>query len=89
MKRPFQMFHAILAKRFEALPGRSKVSRGEYVIEDSRSGKEFAMNRAWSMCFRPGQKVDMSMVFTENIKTTSCPGCRTESRVVGNELVRW
>jgi hypothetical protein len=83
------MFHTILAKRFEALPGNSKVGRREYVIEDHRSGKEFAMNRAWAMCFRPGQKVDMSMVFTQNMKTTSCPGCRTESRVADNELVQW
>jgi hypothetical protein len=84
-----QMFETILIKRFEKLRGRTKVLRKEYAIEDSRSGQELNRRREWSMLFRPGQKVDMSIIFKQSNTSTSCPGCQTESRAACDSVTEW
>jgi len=83
------MFETLLTKRFEKLQGYKKVLLKEYAIEDSRSGREISDKKEWSMCFRPGQKVDMSMVFKQSEASTSCPGCRTESESTNESVTEW
>jgi hypothetical protein len=84
------MLEIVLIKRFEKSPGHAKVLKGEYAIEDSLTGKDFTSNREWSMCFRPGLKVDMSMVFTDAIASeTSCPRCKTVINAPDNVQIQW
>jgi hypothetical protein len=83
------MFDTILAKRFEQLPGQNKVRRKEYALEDHQSGQELNASKQWSLCFRPGQKVDMSMIFRQNQASTSCPGCKTESHLADISTIEW
>lgn len=83
------MFEAILVICFERLPGKNKVIRREYAIEDSKSGRELSRDREWSMCFRPGLKVDMSMGFKQNQPATSCPSCQTESNAAETAAIQW
>jgi hypothetical protein len=85
----YQMFETILVKRFEHLPGKDKVVRKEYAIEESRSGRELTRNREWSMCFRAGQKVDMSMVFKQKQPATTCPGCQAETQAADAAIIQW
>jgi hypothetical protein len=83
------MFEVVLVKRFEKLKGHQKVLRKEYAIEDSRSGREVSSKKEWSMCFRPGQKVNMAMVFKQSQAITSCPGCKTEADSTGESSTQW
>ncbi|PMD65619.1 uncharacterized protein K444DRAFT_625172 [Hyaloscypha bicolor E] len=78
----WEMFDLILAKRFEKHPGHIKVQHKEFVIEEGSSGKEVSRMTDWSMCFRPGQKVDMSVVFQErSADSNHCPRCKTRSEL--------
>lgn len=84
------MLDTILLKRFEKLPGRKKVMRREYAIEESVTGKEFDRKREWALCFRPGQKVGMSMLFDSNpVLEVSCPRCKTGIRTPAGFWATW
>lgn len=83
------MFETILAKRFERLPGKNKVIRKEYAIEESKSGRELARDWEWSRCFRPGLKVNMSMVFKQNQPISTCPGCQSETKAADTAMIEW
>jgi len=83
------MFETILAKRFEKLKGHQKVLRKEYAIEESRSGRELNKMEDWNLCFRPGLKIEMSMIFKQTKASTSCPGCQTESESAGGSVTEW
>ncbi|GAB1312734.1 hypothetical protein MFIFM68171_02944 [Madurella fahalii] len=58
----------------------------EYVFQDYRTGRDIMRSRPWEGAFRPGQRVDMSMVFkhvehqgqpsTTNDTFSTCPGCK-------------
>ena len=84
------MLDTILLKRFEKLPGRKKVMRREYAIEESVTGKELDRKREWALCFRPGQKVSMSMLFDSSpISKVSCPRCKTGTQTPTGLSVTW
>jgi len=84
------MLETILVKRFETSPGHTKVLRREYAIEDSATGRDFERKRDWNMCFRPGQKVDMSMTFPDaGRSSSSCPGCGKVAESLDNLQIKW
>ena len=73
---PKQAFQSMLEVRFRQLPGHGKVRRNEYALEANRSNQDIDSALAFRRWFRPGQDVDMSMVFDNSAgRTTSCPGC--------------
>ena len=58
--------------------GRSKIERGEYIIQDTGSKRLIDLAGEWDTCFAPGQRVEMSMVFRHHkANKPSCPGCGT------------
>lgn len=76
------MFDMIITKRFEGHDGHEMVRSREYIIEEGSSGQKLNRVLSLAMCLRPGQKIDMSMVFPEWIKYGNyCPRCLT--RIVG------
>jgi hypothetical protein len=84
------MFDMILTKRFEKHPGHGKILRREYAIEEGSSGRDLSRTTDWSMCLRPGQKIDMSMVFPEGESNTNhCPRCRVKSAVSSEARTQW
>ena len=83
------MLEAMLTKRFEKHPGHSKMLRREFAIEDI-TGRELSRTTEWSMCFRPGQKIDMSMVFQEtSVNSNHCPRCGTQSAASSEIRTQW
>ncbi|KAF4633139.1 hypothetical protein G7Y89_g4976 [Cudoniella acicularis] len=79
----WKMFDMILSERFEKHPGHWKVQRREYAIEGDATRRELSRPSEWSMCFRPGQKVDMSVLFSENDGSGNhCLRCRTKSEAL-------
>ncbi len=82
------MFDVILSKRFEKHPGHRMIQRREYVIEEGSSGHEFTRASELVLSLRPGQKVDMSMVFPErNVARNNYPRCQTV--VIGSTDIRF
>lgn len=56
-----------------------RIDRGEFVISDVATKRDIDLRRAWNVCFRPGQRVDMSMVMSELYEPTpTCPSCKAE-----------
>lgn len=54
-----------------------RIKRGEFAISDVATQHDINLFRPWHMCFRPGQKVDMSMILDEVVESTStCPSCK-------------
>jgi len=84
------MLNMILSQRFRNHKGYSKVLNGEFVIQDDTTGTEIEREFDWSMSLRPGQKVDMSVVFKErDTDINSCPRCKTKSQASLDDRIQW
>jgi hypothetical protein len=80
----------ILAKRFEQHTGHTMVQHGKYAIEESSSSQEIDRTTALVCCLRPGQKIDMSMVFPESSSNdNTCLRCKTEASGSTDFRVQW
>ncbi|KAH8820125.1 hypothetical protein F5884DRAFT_744486 [Xylogone sp. PMI_703] len=77
---PWDMFDTIIAKRFEKHPGHRKIQRGEFAIEEDSTGREVSRMLDLTMCLRPGQKIDTSVIFSKgDADSNHCPRCRAKS----------
>lgn len=84
------MFDMILRKRFEKRHGHQKVLKGEFAIEEGATGKDVSREHEFCMSFRPGQKIDMSMVFLDlNGASNYCPRCGTQSEASAEIRTQW
>ena len=89
----FAVFQAVLEARFRDVPGLRKVKSLEYAMQDVASRTKIDLAGSWESIFRPGRRVNMSMVFQQDqAQSSSCPGCFTENAVVGDDTkddVQW
>jgi hypothetical protein len=69
--------------------GPEKIDRGEFVIEDCGTHAPIDMIQNWDLCFHPGQRVAMSMVFEQVAQDASCPRCRTIHAAAAEEEGTW
>ncbi|KAH6637119.1 hypothetical protein F5144DRAFT_207203 [Chaetomium tenue] len=71
------LIHALKERYSE--DGARKVDQGKFAITDAKTSRDIDLRREWKLCFRPGQRVNMSLFF-EGIfgKTTTCPSCHAE-----------
>ncbi len=84
-----EAFLAVLKIRFQDA-GLRKIEKGQFALEETRSKRRIDLRRPWHTCFLPGQKIDMSMIFSrlESAKVT-CPGCQHEATSQTTEDVEW
>jgi hypothetical protein len=70
-----------------------KIDRGEFVIQDAATKRDIDLTQKWELCFRPGQHVDMSMIFDRSEEGTvgrvSCPGCKWMCDGAGDAEIDW
>ncbi|CAN9411990.1 unnamed protein product [Alternaria alternata] len=79
--------HSILVDRFSNQPGYDLVRNRRYAIRDDVSGLDILQNKPLTYVLRPGQKVNMCMVyFTGDKDTMMCPRCK-RSTLRANNLV--
>ena len=84
----FAAFQAVLEARFEFVPGLKKVKSLEYALQDVASRRKIDLTKSWKSNFRPGRKVNMSMVFQQSqAQTSSCPGCFSENTIVVGDAI--
>lgn len=76
----FEAFQSVLVTRFQHMPGLRKVRNLEYSMQDGRSQEILDLSKSWESNFRPGRRLNMSMVFRILSEvTSSCPGCSKEN----------
>ncbi|KAL8917160.1 MAG: hypothetical protein Q9208_008129 [Pyrenodesmia sp. 3 TL-2023] len=86
----FEIFQSVLEMRFDQLPGHRKVQRKEYALHANQSKQEIDTAVAFRRWFRPGQDIDMSMVFNSvATQNTSCPGCKLRRTETSDSNVKW
>ena len=84
------MFDMILIKRFEKRPGHQKMLRREFAIEEGHSGRELSRSRNILFSLRPGEKIDMSMIFQDNTgKANHCPRCGADTAEASGLRIQW
>ena len=75
-----ECFMAVLKTRFSGAgvtpAGLSKLDNHDFLIQDSRQRRPIDLKKNWASVFRPGQKVDMSMIFHRfACPPSTCPVC--------------
>lgn len=75
-----ECFMAVLKARFSnagvSSAGLAKLDNHEFSIQDSRRSRPIDLKKNWASVFRPGQNVDMSMVFHRfACLPSTCPVC--------------
>ncbi|OBT73749.1 hypothetical protein VF21_07171 [Pseudogymnoascus sp. 05NY08] len=73
---------AVMKVNFKALGEQAvrKIKRGRFVIQDSATKRDIDLAAHWDSCFYPGQRVEMSIIFTSFIQNSyrRCPRCEKE-----------
>ena len=75
-----ECFMAVLKARFRrngvTRAGIAKLENGDFLIQDTQRRRAIDLNKNWAAVFRPGQNVDMSMVFHRfACPPSTCPLC--------------
>jgi hypothetical protein len=61
----------------ESGDGAEKIDKGEFVMQDLATKRDIDLEGNWEVLFRPGQKVEMSMVF-DRYGPFFCPKCQRQ-----------
>jgi hypothetical protein len=88
----WEAFDAVLDRRFQGVLGHTKVKNREYTLQEHATRREITRSRPWEATFLPGQRIDMSLVFSSEEKETtgtSCPSCQTASEGSQDAKVLW
>lgn len=83
------VLESILGARFENLPGQRKIERKEYIFQDQKTDMDIDFSLPFESSFRPGRKVEMSVIFKQETTGTSCPGCGLDSTAGLKVQVKW
>jgi hypothetical protein len=66
------------------------IERGDFIIQDSASKRDVNLEMDWELCFSPGQRVQMSMIFKRPTRpTNNCPTCKADCGGSTEEDVDW
>jgi hypothetical protein len=89
----WEAFQSVLEHRFIGLPGRGKIKRREYLIEESTSGRSLDLDKPWESAFVSGRRYCMSMAFDEPEQEysagASCPNCGAVSVEKPDTQITW
>ena len=70
-------FEAVLEVSFRKLPGHRKMKQREYALRNNALQRDVEKSLAFTRCFLPGKRIDMSMIFDGSIGgRSSCPACQ-------------
>ena len=84
-----EAFLAVLKVKFKDA-GLRKIEKGQFTLEEASTKRTIDLGRPWHVCFLPGQKVDMSMIFSLlNPAESTCPGCQHRSEIENTQDVEW
>jgi hypothetical protein len=99
----WEALEAVLETRFRGVQGHDKVQRGHWSLQDHATGRDISRRRNWEGAFLPGQRVDMSLLFTRETTVESddssaqttirnqaaCPRCQANVSKTPDAETRW
>jgi hypothetical protein len=73
----WEAFDAVIQIRFQNQQGYSKILKKEFILQERETRRDISRTEPWESTILPGQKIDMSMVFTHthNPYQMYCPAC--------------
>ncbi|KAI9689283.1 MAG: hypothetical protein M1820_010167 [Bogoriella megaspora] len=74
----WEHFETMLRWKFTGMPGLKKIEHGEYVLSDQFGKRDVDRKQSIHAVFRPGRRIDMSMLFELSIEPKHCPKCDCE-----------
>lgn len=77
----WKAFDTVLKIRFETLQGYSKVKRREFVLQERATAREVSRVVPWERALRPGQMIEMSLVFQESITVEEDSPTQTDGAI--------
>jgi hypothetical protein len=94
---------AVLQARFEGINGHDKVKQGEFVLQERATGRDICRHSPWEAAFRPGQVVDMGVLFRQLIELkprgrrlasqllnlNACPNCQALPESEERQDTKW
>lgn len=84
-----QAFIAVLKVRFKDI-GLRKIEEGQFVLEDRLRKHGISLTNSWTTVVRPGQHINMSMVFRrQEMVRAICPGCGEKNEESEVDEVIW
>jgi hypothetical protein len=85
-----EAFLAVLEVRFKDV-GIEKVRRGEFALQKAGATTDIDLRKPWEACFRPGQQVDMSIIFKQHgpWNMAVCPVCNHECFGETSSEIEW
>ncbi|KAJ4147159.1 hypothetical protein LMH87_001704 [Akanthomyces muscarius] len=76
----WNVLNGLLIGKFKGLKGEDMVSRNEYALEESATGKDLNTGVPLHRCLRRGMRVYMSMIFYDaEVVAGACPRCHAET----------
>ena len=87
--RSAEAFVAVLEVNFRKFGADKKILNREFVIEDSTSKQDIDLEADWDLCFSPGQRVEMSMMFRQLEISSTCPRCRVDCSSHEDREIEW
>uniref|UniRef100_A0A093XA57 5'-methylthioadenosine/S-adenosylhomocysteine nucleosidase n=1 Tax=Talaromyces marneffei PM1 TaxID=1077442 RepID=A0A093XA57_TALMA len=70
-----EFFKVLMKHKFQGV-GRGKIERGEWLLQNHRTGYVLDLKKPWKAMIKPGQMLDMSMIFKKaHTVSTTCPWC--------------
>ena len=84
-----EAFIAVLKVRFKDV-GLQKVERGQFALENAQTKRPIDLQKPWRTCMLPGQRIDMSMIFSQaGLPGATCPGCHCNNTTTNSSEVEW
>jgi len=71
-------FDSVLEVCFRDLPGHGKVAKKDYILQDQKTNREMQRSVPWLGAFKPGQHVNMGLIFRQRrgrTRISTCPAC--------------
>jgi hypothetical protein len=85
----WEVFEKVLDGRFLHLPGRKKLERREYALQDQDATADLERSRSFEECFIPGRMVGMCFNFEKFFPANTCPKCKKETDAANSSTTQW
>ena len=71
--------------------GAMMIEKGKFALSDVLLMRDINLRRKWIHWFKPGQRVQMSMIFRRKFldATNNCPGCGNTNETPLDDEVEW
>ena len=89
----WEVFDAAMEAHFRNVKGHRKIMDKEFALQNRGTGLELSRSRPWEGVLKPGQRVDMEMIFSSTGTVAppdrQCPGCMQYAPETTSRVCEW